>query len=61
MLEVVQGRPSEPHKVPEGVLPPGTLGAPEDVASMVLYLVSDEARFLTGGEFVVDNGATVRA
>jgi 3(or 17)beta-hydroxysteroid dehydrogenase len=35
-------------------------GRPEDVAAMVLFLASDESRFVTGAEFVVDNGATAR-
>jgi NAD(P)-dependent dehydrogenase (short-subunit alcohol dehydrogenase family) len=28
------------------------------VAGMALYLASDESRFITGGEFVVDGGLT---
>lgn len=35
-------------------------GHPDDVANMVLFLASDESRFITGAEFVVDNGATAR-
>jgi 3(or 17)beta-hydroxysteroid dehydrogenase len=35
------------------------LGAPEDVANMVLYLASDEAKFVNGAEFVIDNAATI--
>ncbi len=36
-------------------------GAPEDVASMILYLASDESRFVTGAELVIDNAVTIRA
>tara|TARA_R110002049_G_scaffold308150_1_gene511126 strand:- start:28021 stop:28803 length:783 start_codon:yes stop_codon:yes gene_type:complete len=31
---------------------------PEDIASMVLYLASDESKFVTAAEMVVDNGYT---
>ncbi len=40
--------------------PIGHLGEPSDVASMVLYLASDESRFVTGAELVVDGGLTAR-
>ncbi len=33
-------------------------GKPEDVAYCALYLASDEARFVTGSNFVVDGGMT---
>lgn len=33
-------------------------GRPEDVAYCAVYLASDEARFCTGANFVVDGGAT---
>jgi 3(or 17)beta-hydroxysteroid dehydrogenase len=36
--------------------PIGFLGEPRDVAYMVLYLASDESRFVTGSEMVVDGG-----
>jgi NAD(P)-dependent dehydrogenase (short-subunit alcohol dehydrogenase family) len=36
--------------------PVGRLGAPEEVASLVLYLASDEASFLTGAALPVDGG-----
>lgn len=35
-------------------------GQPEDVANMVLFLASDESRFINGAEFVIDHGATIR-
>lgn len=34
----------------------GRIGAPEDVANVVVFLAADESRFLTGGEYVVDGG-----
>ena len=42
------------------VHPIGRIGEPEEVASMVAYLSSDEASFLTGGAYLVDGGATAR-
>lgn len=38
--------------------PSGRVGKPEDVAAMALYLVSDEASFVTGSNFNVDGGMT---
>jgi len=35
------------------------IGEPNDVAYMVLYLISDESKHITGAEMVVDNGDTV--
>jgi 3(or 17)beta-hydroxysteroid dehydrogenase len=35
------------------------IGEPEDVANMVLYLLSDESKHVTGAEMVIDNGDTV--
>lgn len=37
-------------------VPLGRIGDPDDVAYMVLYLASDEAKFVTGAEFKVDGG-----
>jgi NAD(P)-dependent dehydrogenase (short-subunit alcohol dehydrogenase family) len=38
--------------------PAGRVGVPADIASMVLYLCSDEAGFITGQNFVIDGGMT---
>jgi 3(or 17)beta-hydroxysteroid dehydrogenase len=38
--------------------PIGFSGKPIDIAYIVLYLASDESRFVTGAEFVVDGGWT---
>jgi NAD(P)-dependent dehydrogenase (short-subunit alcohol dehydrogenase family) len=37
-------------------VPIGRLGEPEEVAYMILYLASDESRFVTGAEFKIDGG-----
>jgi NAD(P)-dependent dehydrogenase (short-subunit alcohol dehydrogenase family) len=36
--------------------PAGRVGKPEDIASLVAYLASDEASFITGANFIVDGG-----
>lgn len=40
--------------------PVGYLGEPEDIAYGILYLASDESRFMTGAELVIDGGYTAR-
>lgn len=43
----------------EGALskvPFGHIGEPDDVAYLVLYLASDESKYVTGSEFMVDGG-----
>lgn len=40
--------------------PIGRLGEPDDVAYGVLYLASDESRFVTGSELVIDGGYIAR-
>ena len=42
----------------EELHPLGRLGRPEEVASMILFLLSDESGFSTGSEFVCDGGLT---
>lgn len=43
----------------EEAIPLGKLGDPEDVAYAMLYLVSDEAKYVTGQTLVVDGGQTL--
>ena len=38
-------------------IPLGRLGEPDDVASVVAFLASDDARYMSGAELVVDGGA----
>jgi NAD(P)-dependent dehydrogenase (short-subunit alcohol dehydrogenase family) len=41
-------------------IPMGFMGDGRDTANAALYLASDEARFVTGTEIIVDGGMTVR-
>jgi NAD(P)-dependent dehydrogenase (short-subunit alcohol dehydrogenase family) len=40
--------------------PIGHVGMPEDIAYGILYLASDEARFVTGSELLIDGGYTAQ-
>lgn len=40
--------------------PAGRVGKPDDIASMVLFLCSDDAGFITGENIVIDGGMTHR-
>ena len=46
---------SEEDKIQQ---PVGRIGNPDDIASMVLFLCSDEASFITGENIVIDGGMT---
>ena len=39
-------------------IPLRRVAKPEEVSSLVLYLASDESRYSTGSEFIVDGGIT---
>ena len=40
--------------------PAGRVGTPGDIAAMTAFLLSDEAGFITGQNFVVDGGMTIK-
>ncbi len=41
-------------------IPSGEFGVPNDVAQAVLFLASDESRYVTGTRLIVDGGATMQ-
>ncbi len=41
-------------------VPLGRIAAPEEIAGMIVYLMSDEAAFVTGAEMVIDGGVTAQ-
>jgi 3(or 17)beta-hydroxysteroid dehydrogenase len=59
MIQFAEGRAGTEAEVPDGPLPAGAVGAPKDVASLVLYLASDESRFINGSEIMIDNALII--
>jgi len=53
-------QPEAVHSAMSKLHPLGTLGEPDDVAHGILYLASEEAKFVTGSELVIDGGYTAR-
>jgi NAD(P)-dependent dehydrogenase (short-subunit alcohol dehydrogenase family) len=63
MVETILGQTGFPDGARARItrdIPLGRLGTPAEVADMCVYLLSDEARFVTGAEFVIDGGLTAR-
>ena len=52
--------PAKTRALYEKAAPLGRIGEVDDVANAVLYLASDESKFVTGSELVVDGGLTAR-
>jgi 2-keto-3-deoxy-L-fuconate dehydrogenase len=42
-----------------GRQPMGRLGSPAEIASLIVYLASDESAFTTGGTYVIDGGWSI--
>jgi len=55
-----QGDVNEGIKAVASLHPMGHMGEPDDIAYGVLYLASDESKFVTGSELVIDGGYTAR-
>lgn len=49
--------PSAAKKVLEDGISSGAVGTPDDIASAILFLLSDDARWVNGAQLVVDGGA----
>ena len=55
-----QADPEAARKTAAALHPLGHMGEPDDVAWGAVYLASDEAKFVTGAELVIDGGYTAR-
>ena len=63
MLQSMIDASADPERAREKLarqIPLGVIGEPDDVAHMIVYLASDESKFVTGAEFVVDGGVTAQ-
>lgn len=59
-LASMGGDPQQHRRDVDAMHPLGHMGEPDDIAWGVVYLASDEARFMTGSELVIDGGYTCR-
>lgn len=55
-----QGNVEEGRKVLNSMHPVGHIGEPDDIGYGVLYLASDESKFMTGAALVIDGGYTAQ-
>jgi NAD(P)-dependent dehydrogenase (short-subunit alcohol dehydrogenase family) len=54
----VPGAQTAAHDAIATSIPLARYGEPQDVANLMLFLASDESRFLTGGVYMVDGGVS---
>jgi 2-keto-3-deoxy-L-fuconate dehydrogenase len=54
------GEVEETRKQLHARQPIGRMGRPDEIAPLALYLVSDEAAYVTGAQMVIDGGLTAR-
>jgi NAD(P)-dependent dehydrogenase (short-subunit alcohol dehydrogenase family) len=52
--------PSGMEKIMSEMHPLGRIGEPPEIAALAAFLISDEARFITGQVIAIDGGATAR-
>jgi NAD(P)-dependent dehydrogenase (short-subunit alcohol dehydrogenase family) len=50
----------EQYDIITAAIPMGAMGEPLDIANAILFLASDESRYITGAEITVDGGLTVQ-
>jgi NAD(P)-dependent dehydrogenase (short-subunit alcohol dehydrogenase family) len=59
-VAMAQGDEAKAHERLARGIPLKRIGEPDDVAYAVLYLASDESKFVTGSEFKIDGGMTAQ-
>ena len=56
MTGVFENRPKEMVDTMISMVPQGRIGKPQEIAAAVLFLASDDSKFITGVELNVDGG-----
>ena len=59
-VAMAHGDEAKAHECLARGIPLKRIGEPDDVAYAVLYLASDESKFVTGSEFRIDGGMTAQ-
>ena len=59
VVKVATGKDTATREEIEEIGKLGNMCEPEDVANLVLYLASDESRFVNGAEMLIDNASTI--
>ncbi|AXI10962.1 glucose 1-dehydrogenase [Oceanobacillus sp. 143] len=58
--EALDSNGGEGRKMALSMIPLNFIGQPEDIANAVLFLASDESRYITGTELVLDGGTLLQ-
>jgi 3(or 17)beta-hydroxysteroid dehydrogenase len=59
VVKVATGKESATQEDIDKIGAMGNMCEPQDVANLVLFLASEESRFITGTEMIIDNGSTI--
>jgi 3(or 17)beta-hydroxysteroid dehydrogenase len=59
VVKVATGKDTATREDIEEIGKFGNMCEPEDIANLVLYLASDESRFVNGAEMLIDNASTI--
>jgi NAD(P)-dependent dehydrogenase (short-subunit alcohol dehydrogenase family) len=54
--EILEKVPEEYQQMLTARVPMGRMGTPQEVASLTLFLASDEASYITGAAYIIDGG-----
>jgi NAD(P)-dependent dehydrogenase (short-subunit alcohol dehydrogenase family) len=53
---ILSNLPTEVTEMLTSRVPMGRMGTPDEVASLTLFLASDEASYITGAAYIIDGG-----